>query len=175
MSAWEHFNGPLNYNAIPIGPAGCRLLIHIKPNIRQTWYFRGRNWYSIGPALHYYICHTVVDATTKADIISDTVEYQHSYLSQPTLTPKYRIVHALKFLSCTIHYAPATAHHNQLEAISKLRNLFRTWNPDAAADIPPPIPIHTKPLPLPSQLPRVDTTPHQTPPPPSGGDPPPRV
>ena len=67
---------------------------------------------SLGPALQHYWFHTVVDANTKDDIISDTAEYRNSYVIQPTLTPKYRIVHVLKLLSCDIHDSQATAHHN---------------------------------------------------------------
>ena len=129
MSAWEHFNGPLNYDANPLGPSVCRIRIHSNPNTRLTWGFCGRAGYSIGPGLHHYRCHTVVDAMTQAEVICYTVEYRHSYVIQPTLTPEYRIIHALKFLSCAIHNALATAHHNQLEAIAKLRDLFVTYNP----------------------------------------------
>ena len=120
MSAWGHFNGLFSYNATPVGLAGCWVLIHNKPNTRRTWDFFGRNGYSICTALHHYICHTVVDATTKAEIISDTVEYWNCYIIQPTLTPEDLIVHSLKLLSCAIKDALATAHHNHLEAISKI-------------------------------------------------------
>ena len=34
MSAWEHFNGPLNYDATPLGPAGCCVLIQSNLNTR---------------------------------------------------------------------------------------------------------------------------------------------
>ena len=61
-----------------------------------------------------------MDATTRAKLIRDTVEYWHSYISQPILTPEDHILHTLKFLSCSIKDALATAHHNQLEAIAKL-------------------------------------------------------
>ena len=30
MSAWEHFNGPFNFDATPIGPIGCPVIIHNK-------------------------------------------------------------------------------------------------------------------------------------------------
>ena len=87
MSAWEHFNGPFNYDATPIGPAGCCVLIHNNPNTRMTYDFCGRNGYIIGPELNHYRCHTVVDATTKADIISEIVEYRHSETRTGGVTP----------------------------------------------------------------------------------------
>ena len=132
MSAWGHSNSPFNYDATPIFTSSLWVIIYNKTSTRWTWDFRGRNGYSIGPALHHYICHTAVDATTKSNIISDTVEYWHSYDSQPTLTSEDRIVHALNFLSCAIKDAPDTAQHNHLEAISKLQDLFWSLNLDTA-------------------------------------------
>ena len=31
ISAWEYFQGPFNFNKTPLGPVGCRVLIHAKP------------------------------------------------------------------------------------------------------------------------------------------------
>jgi hypothetical protein len=31
MSAWEFFQGPFDFNKTPLGPVGCRVLIHAKP------------------------------------------------------------------------------------------------------------------------------------------------
>ena len=166
MSAWEHSNGPFNYNATPIGPSGLRFLIHNKSNTRRTWGFCGHNGYIIGPALHNYRCHTVVDATKKAEIISDNVEYRRSYVRQTTLTPKDRIVHNLQFLLCAIKDALSIAQHNHLEAITKLRDLFGVCKSETASDIPPQ--VQNTPLPVLNQPPREDSIPRRTPPPSRG-------
>jgi len=31
ISAWEFFQGPFDFNKTPLGPVGCRVLIHAKP------------------------------------------------------------------------------------------------------------------------------------------------
>ena len=36
MSAWEHLHGPFNFDATPLGPIGCPVIIHTKPGIRKT-------------------------------------------------------------------------------------------------------------------------------------------
>jgi hypothetical protein len=33
MSAWEHFNGPFNYNATPLIPLGCPVITHISQSL----------------------------------------------------------------------------------------------------------------------------------------------
>ena len=128
MSAWEHYNGPFNFDATPIAPLGSPIIIHTKPGNRRSWDYRGRRGFIIGPADEHYRCFGVVDATTKASLISDTIEVLHDYLTQPEVTAEDRIVHAT-----------ASVHHEQLEAITKLRDLFTGWKtrPDPAA---PPLP-----------------------------------
>ena len=36
ISAWEHFNGAFNYNAMPLGPLGISVIAHIKPGKRPV-------------------------------------------------------------------------------------------------------------------------------------------
>ena len=35
--AWEHNNGPFNFDATPMGPMGCPVIIHSKPSMRRSW------------------------------------------------------------------------------------------------------------------------------------------
>ena len=52
----------------------------------------------------------------------------HSYLTQPTLTPKYRIVHAIRLLTCALDDAPAVRAEAQLQAIADLHDVFAKWH-----------------------------------------------
>ena len=72
MSAWKHFNGPFNFNATPIGPLGCPIVIYNKPGRRKSWDFRGCKGFKVGPALNHYRCFYVVDEVTKVLCYSDT-------------------------------------------------------------------------------------------------------
>ena len=80
MSAWEYYNGPINYNTTSFRPIGCKVTIHNKSGTRKSWDFRARDRFSIGSSLNHYHCHKFVDNTTKAVCVSDTVELYHSYL-----------------------------------------------------------------------------------------------
>ena len=42
MSAWEYFNGAFYFTATPLGPIGCKLIIHTTKNRRKSWDHRGR-------------------------------------------------------------------------------------------------------------------------------------
>ena len=152
MSAWKHFHGPFNSDATPLGPIGCPVIIHTKPGIQKTWDLRGRSGFNIGPALKHYRCFHVIDGATKALLFSETIEFLHEYLTTPTVSEGNRIVHALKFLSCAIKDAPATIHHEQLTAISNIRDIFTNW-----------IPNPTMTPPAMSPVPPVTTTPDHPP------------
>jgi hypothetical protein len=48
--------GPFDFNKMPLGPVSCRVLIHAKPASCQSWDFRAKNSFYIGPALESYRC-----------------------------------------------------------------------------------------------------------------------
>ena len=146
VSAWEYYNGPINYNTTLFIPIGCKFVIHNKPGPRKTWDFRAWEGFSIGSALNHYFCHTVVDTTTKAIHISDTIKFYHSYLTQPTITSEDRIVHDLHFLSCAIKDVPYKLHTECLEDLTRIRNIFLP---------PPPHQTQSSPRDNPLAAPRV--------------------
>jgi len=82
MSAWEFFQGPFDFNKTPLGPIGCRVLIHAKPATRRSWDYRAKEGFYIGPALDSYCCFKLVKSDTKSQVISDTVEFRYAYLTK---------------------------------------------------------------------------------------------
>ena len=141
MSEWEHLYSPFNFDATPLGPIGCPIIIHTNPGIRKTWDFHGRSWFNIGPALKHCRCFHVVDSATKALLFSDNIEFLHKYLTTPPVSKGNHIFHAFNFLSCEIKDAPAAIHHEQLTAISNLRDIFSKWIPNPTMT-PPPLLTH---------------------------------
>ena len=86
MSSWEYCYGPFDYSDTPLGPLGCKIMIHYTSNTRKSWEKRGREGFSIGPALRNYRYIQAIDGKTKALIITDTAECLHRYLTQPQIT-----------------------------------------------------------------------------------------
>ena len=64
ISAYECMHGPFDYNATPLGPLGCAVIVHKKNAQRHTWDFRGREGWSIGAAMESYRCDKVVPRNT---------------------------------------------------------------------------------------------------------------
>ena len=126
-SAWEFFNAAFDYAATPIGPLGCRIIIHKKPSVRNSWDIRWKDGWSLGCPLEHYRRQRVAPKDTKAVQVSDTLEYCHHYLTQPTLTPEDRVLHVLQTLTCAIEEAPIQMCDEQLRKISALHNIFGQW------------------------------------------------
>jgi hypothetical protein len=128
ISAWEAFDGAFSYNHTPLGQLGCRFVIHKKVGVRYTWDFRGNEGWGVGVSKWHYRCQRVVAKATKAEQISDTVEFRHQYLTQPTITSDDRVLHSMQNLTGALKDAPTVACDTQLQAIAELRNVLRDWS-----------------------------------------------
>jgi hypothetical protein len=143
ISAWEYFNGPFDFNKTPLGPVGCRVLIHAKPATRRSWDFWAKEGFYIGPALDSYRCFKLVKMDTKSQVISDTVEFRHTYRQIPIPTPEDRIVQGLQAVTDALHHTPPPTTISQLEALTNLRDIFNSWR--LLAPLPPG--LHRSPIP----------------------------
>ena len=94
---------------------------------RHLWDFRGAAGWNVGVALQHYWCHTIVEESTPAAQVSDTVEFRHCHLTQPTVTPMDRIVHSMTTLTLSLNKAPIIACDNQLAVIQALHQATQRW------------------------------------------------
>ena len=67
LSAYCHVWGNFDFNKTPMAPLGTKLLVHIKPEIRESWAPRATNGWYIGPALRHYHCYRVWILETNAE------------------------------------------------------------------------------------------------------------
>ena len=127
--AWGYFNSAVDYTATPLGPIGCKIIIHDTSNKRKPWYQRGRELFSVGTALHNSRCIQAINSKTKSLLITDTEEYLHAYRTQPHVTAEDRMTHAIHFLSEALKYVPNSICDYQLAAIEAAPgNLFKLVN-----------------------------------------------
>jgi hypothetical protein len=75
ISAWEFFQGHIDFIKTLLGPVGCCILIHAKLATQFSWNFHAKQGFYIGPALDSYCCFKLVNADTKSQVISDTVKF----------------------------------------------------------------------------------------------------
>jgi hypothetical protein len=138
ISAWEFFQGPFDFNKMPLGPVGCWVLTHAKPATQRSWGFHAKNGSYIGPAMDSYRCFKLVNADTKSQVISNTVEFRHSYLSVPAPCTEYRIIHGFQVVAGVLTGALPPTRISQVEAITNLRDIFESWRLLAPLSFQPP-------------------------------------
>ena len=154
QSAWETLFGRFNFDATPMGPAGCRVLIHNKPGQRRSWDFRSRDGFYIGPTLHHYRCYKVLGKESGAVAISDAIKFRHHYLPEPSISIEDKIIHALNAINHTVAKTSNTSADDQLAAIEALREILQTYRPQhTTTAVAPPVPLP------PAQPPGVRTPP----------------
>ncbi len=123
-STWEFFQGPFDFNKTPLGLVGCCVLIHAKLATRQSWDFRTKPGFYIGPALGSYCRFKLVKTDTKSQVILDAIKFCLLYLSVPVPSVEDKIIHGLQVIAGAIRGAPPLTSVSQLEAITALQEIF---------------------------------------------------
>ena len=94
LSVYCHVWGNFDFNKTPITPLGTKLLVHIKPEIRESWTPRATNGWYIGPALRHYRCYRVWILETNAERISGTIAWFLRHVKMPTPSNELAILSA---------------------------------------------------------------------------------
>ncbi len=95
MSAYAHLSGPFDYNKMPLAPTGCNAQVHEKNDKQGTWAFHlVDGWYLFTSPEHYrtHNCHV---KHTKSKRLSNTVQFQHKCITNPSITHAVKVMHAL--------------------------------------------------------------------------------
>jgi hypothetical protein len=95
--AYAHLSGPFDCNEMPLAPMGCDAQVHEKANKHGTWaYHLVDGWYHFTSPEHYrtYNCH-IKHTKSKRKQLSNTVQFQHKRITNPSITHADKVMHAL--------------------------------------------------------------------------------
>jgi hypothetical protein len=87
LSAAAHYHGMVDYNKTAFAPPVCKIIAHEKPSQRRSCVTHRQHGYSLGPAMHYYMCQNVYITSTASERIIDTLVGRH-----PSLPGNYRVI-----------------------------------------------------------------------------------
>ncbi len=95
VSAYAHLSGPFDYNKMPLAPMGYEAQVHEKTDKRGTWaYHMVDGWY-LFTSPEFYRTHNCHIKHTKSKRLSDTIQFQHKCITNPTITHTDKVMHAL--------------------------------------------------------------------------------
>ncbi len=77
---------------MPLALLGCAVQMHESTKQRKTWDVHSLNRWYIGTSDEHYCCHKIYCHKTRSERISDTVSFQHRYLTQPVVTPADAVI-----------------------------------------------------------------------------------
>ena len=124
MSAYQYVNGPFDYNATPLGPLGCKVQFHESTNRRRTWDPRALTGWYLGTSMEHYRCHKIFCKRTRSERISDTVFFQHQYLTQPSTTPEDQIVKAVGDLTSALRQRLNHKGEEELDVLKQMNEIL---------------------------------------------------
>ena len=75
LSAHTAIYGQFSFNRTPLAPPGTKIIIHEKPDKRQSWASHGTDAWYIGPTTEHYRCIKAYVPETHAERISDTTDF----------------------------------------------------------------------------------------------------
>jgi hypothetical protein len=113
VSAYAHLSKPFDYNKMPLAPMGCEAQMHEKTDKCGTWaYHLVDGWYLFTSPEHYrtHKCHI---KHTKSERLSDTVQFQHKRITNPTITHANKVMHALADCVKALHGMMSSARNSQ--------------------------------------------------------------
>ena len=107
---------------MPLVPLGINVIVHANPRRCKSWDFRGKDGWSVGVSLKHYRCQLVTLKLSKSMVISDTTEFRHHQITQPTVTPADRVTHGLQQLVSALQVGTSSRSIEQLHAIQSLQD-----------------------------------------------------
>ncbi len=113
-------HGEFDYNKMPLAPLGCAAQIHESPNRRKTWNVHSLNGWYLGTSDKHYRCYTIYCTKTRSERISDTVFFQHKYLTQPVVTPVDTMIKAMSNLRSALRKQANTVGTAEMEVLKQL-------------------------------------------------------
>ncbi len=102
VSAYAHLSGLFDYNKMPLAPMGCKAQIHEKTDKQGTWAYHSIDGWYLFTSPEHYPTHTCHVKATKSECHSDTIQFKHKNITNPTITHADKVMQALAECAKTI-------------------------------------------------------------------------
>ena len=129
LSAYAHWEGVYDYNAHPMAPPGCKVVVYETVDRRESWGEKGvLGWY-LGPSFDHYRCHKVFIPRTNGERVGNSVKFFPHNCAAPQRDPRDEatraallLTEALQQAQQKVPYSAPTAE--QMSALSQLSEIF---------------------------------------------------
>ncbi len=123
ISAFAHVHGHHDYMKKPFAPLGCVIHSHIKPDDRRSWDARADAGFNLKTSMEHHRCYRVYITKTQAMQVSNTVNFKHQYITNPTVSPESLVVAAAQQLTAALK-GNIPGGNETMEGLTKVSELF---------------------------------------------------
>ena len=122
ISAYAHMNGPFDYNKMPLAPLGCNVQVHEKADKRGTWAFHSVDGWYVQTSPEHYRTHKCHIKSTNSDRFSDTVQFQHKRITNPTVSPRDKLMNVIAACQQALHNSTNDKFNNEISMLHAILN-----------------------------------------------------
>ncbi len=157
LSAYAQLLGHFDFNKTPMAPPGCELIAFVPPAQRPSWGYHGQKAWYTRPAMQHYRCVHAINASTGRETTVETMQFLPHNFRVPSMTPiQLATATAQKLIEILRQPTKAfTSRPNEVEALSKLADIFATMSQRADLETLPRVPPETGPQTISPAPPRV--------------------
>jgi len=142
VSAYAHLSGPFDYNKVLLAPIGFEAQVHEKTDKRGTWAYHSVDGWYLFTSPEHYCTHNCHIKHTKSKQLSNTVQFQHKRITNPTITHPDKVMHALADCVKVLQGMTSSARNSQaaqdLQRIIKATKAHAQAQPDCFEDVATP-------------------------------------
>ena len=110
LSAHAYINGMHDFNKVPLAPPGTKVIIHQKIGARNSWSYRGKSAWYIGPAPNHYRCFKCFVPETRQEVIVDTLTFIPTKVAFPTYDVNMHLKTAIDKIIKLLTISPSNNH-----------------------------------------------------------------
>jgi hypothetical protein len=120
ISAYAHMNGPFDYNKMLLAPFGCNVQVHEKADKSGTWAFHSVDGWYVQTSPEHYRTHKCHIKATNSDRLSDTVQFQHKRITNPSVSPKDKLINAIAACQQALNDATNDTSNNEINMLRSI-------------------------------------------------------
>jgi len=126
VSAYTHLSGQFDCDKMPLAPMGCKVQIHEKTDKRGTWLYHSVDGWYLSTSPEHYRVHNYYVKTTQAERLTDTIQFKHKNITNPTISPHDKIMQALANCKMALKGVMNENPNQQMEELQTLVNNAHT-------------------------------------------------
>ncbi len=120
---FAHVHGYHDYMKNPFAPLGCVIHSHVQPDERRSWDARTNAGFNLGASMEHHRCYRVYITKIQAMQVSNTVNFKHQYITNPTVSPDSPVVAVAQQLTAALK-GNIPGGNETMEGLTKVSKLF---------------------------------------------------